>query len=531
MMRRLERLVPLVACALVLYGTGAFAGNQQPSQGQKLGHAAEHKDMQLVGTDDLQHRSTYQPWVQKQGNRYILYAGHHGRGTNPVTGTPLPSFNPLTGQNEPNGTSIVDVTDPAHPVYLAHIPVGTPVTPPATPTAGGAQFVRVCDGSTLPIHNNKVYLLRGYANSAQEIWDVTDPGNPVGVRTVAGGNPLNAVPGAGPLSGNHKSWWECDTGIAYTVGRRSADTAAGWRPGNHIFVFNLSDPANPVFIRDWALDGQQPGGVLPPHFTAVPSIHGPISTGPDNPSNPISGTGATLNRVYFAYGTEENGVMQVVDRAFLLSTPASDFKTAERGRWVMNPINGAHTSFPIGNIAIGDFAPNEEFVVRDFVVVVSEETNNGCTGPRNLTYMVDVTEGGPGGTGTRPQNQANFQVPESAGAFCERGGRFGPHSTNEELGPPFYQKLVFVAYFNAGVRAVDIRDPFNPREVAFYIPATNGFTDYRCTDNNDPSTCKIAIQTNNVATDDRGYVYTVDRADTGLHILQLSGAAKNIIQP
>ena len=31
-------------------------------------------------------------------------------------------MNPLTGQVEDNGTSIVDVTDPKHPRYLHHIP-------------------------------------------------------------------------------------------------------------------------------------------------------------------------------------------------------------------------------------------------------------------------------------------------------------------------------------------------------------------------------------------------------------------------
>lgn len=468
-------------------------------------------DMDLVGTNDLQSRSAYQPTVHKQGGKYILYVGHHGLGTNPVTGLKLPSFNPLTGKNEPNGTSIVDVTDPKRPVYLAHLPVGAAVTPPALPTNGGAQFVRVCDGSTLPIGNSKVYMLRGFANASQEIWDVTIPSSPVLVSTVISG-----------LSGNHKSWWECDTGIGYTVGRRSADTAAGWKPGNHIFVFNLGNPAAPVFIRDWALDGQQPGGVIPPRFTALPSIHGPISTGPAG--GPIALAGATPNRVYFAYGTESNGVMQIVDRSLLLSSAPSDYKTAEVGRWVMNEINGAHTSYPIGKIAVPDFAPNEEGTARDFVAVVSEETKNECTGARHLTYMVDVTSEG------RPQSDANFQVPEAEGDFCARGGRFGPHSTQEEFGPPFYQKIMFVAYFNAGVRAVDIRDPFNPDEVGFFIPRTTANTDYRCK-TADPATCKIAVQTNNVATDDRGYVYIVDRANTGLHILELKGQARKIAFP
>jgi hypothetical protein len=36
----------------------------------------------------------------------------------------------------------------------------------------------------------------------------------------------------------------------------------------------------------------------------------------------------------------------------------------------------------------------------------------------------------------------------------------------------------------------------------------------------------VAIQTNNVDVDDRGYIYIADRANTGLHILELTGAAR-----
>ena len=68
--------------------------------------------MKLVGYDTLDGRSTYQPLVVRQGNRYIAYMGHHA-------GT---GINRLTGLNETNGTSVLDVTHPHHPVYLAHIP-------------------------------------------------------------------------------------------------------------------------------------------------------------------------------------------------------------------------------------------------------------------------------------------------------------------------------------------------------------------------------------------------------------------------
>ncbi len=40
--------------------------------------------------------------------------------------------------------------------------------------------------------------------------------------------------------------------------------------------------------------------------------------------------------------------------------------------------------------------------------------------------------------------------------------------------------------------------------------------------------CKVAIQTNNVEVDDRGYIYIADRAGTGMHILGVTGEAKGL---
>src|SRR2546425_11152086 len=200
---------------LLLVGTGRFAAADHE------GHA--HHDMKLVGTNDLQARSTYQPTLHKYGNgRYVLFTGHHALGTNPVTGLPLPSFNPLTGKNEENGVSIVDVTDPKKPVLLFHLPV-------SDGQGGGAQMVRVCDGNTLPIHDNKVYMLRTYANSAHEIWDVADPSNPKPVRTVAGGTPaFEAQPAApGPPAGPPKAWGNGTPGSGTSAGRRATDPPPG----------------------------------------------------------------------------------------------------------------------------------------------------------------------------------------------------------------------------------------------------------------------------------------------------------------
>jgi hypothetical protein len=121
---------------------------------------------------------------------------------------------------------------------------------------------------------------------------------------------------------------------------------------------------------------------------------------------------------------------------------------------------------------------------------------------------------------------SSYTVPEASGQFCQRGGRFGSHSANESMAPVYYKKMAFIAFFNAGVRAVDIRDPYHPKEAGYFIPAITQATDKRCIPIEGGERCKVAIQTNNVETDDRGYIYIVDRANTGLHVLELTGPAR-----
>src|SRR5215467_12300422 len=95
---------------------------------QAQDNKAEKHNLELVGYNDLQGRSAYQPTIHKQGERWFAYVGHHG-------GTQL---NPLTGKQENNGTSIIDVTDPKQPKYVAHIPGEAQTSGPGE--SGGAQM-------------------------------------------------------------------------------------------------------------------------------------------------------------------------------------------------------------------------------------------------------------------------------------------------------------------------------------------------------------------------------------------------------
>src|SRR4051812_12261159 len=88
------------------------------AHGPDSGERAESLNMRLVGYSDLQGRSAFQVVIAEQNGRRIAYVGHHG-------GT---AMNPLTGKDEPNGTSILDVSDPQHPRYLHHLPTVSDAT-------------------------------------------------------------------------------------------------------------------------------------------------------------------------------------------------------------------------------------------------------------------------------------------------------------------------------------------------------------------------------------------------------------------
>jgi len=435
-------------------------------------HGASASNMALLGHQDLQGRSAYQPVVKESRGRWIAYVGHHGGKT----------LNSLTGREEDNGTSIVDVTDPRKPRYLAHIP-----GEPGQAESGGAQMVRVCNGSELPKGDkSKVYMLRNFGNRAHEVWDVTNPEKPARLAAVVEN-----------LRDTHKSWWECESGIAYLV-----SGLPDWRVRRMTQVFDLSDPAHPHLIRNFGLVGQQPGASGP----APTELHGMVSTGPKG------------NRIYFGYGTNKSGVLQIVDRQKLISGPPeptpANLLAPQVGRFDMNANNGAHTALPVLGMQVAEFAKDKDGGKRDIVVVVDESLANECTEPRQMVWIVDATDE------KQPVSIATYTVPESSGNFCSRGGRFGSHSSNENQPPMYAGHYVFVAWFNAGVRALDISDPYHPREAGYYIPATTEKTDKRCVKDVAGERCKVAIQTNNLDVDDRGYIYAVDRADTGLHIIE-----------
>jgi hypothetical protein len=481
-----------------------------------ISQSGEQRNMQLVGHVGLQGRGAYQPSAIVYPNgKTIAFVGLHNAPN--LGGAPGPMPNPLNGGAlEPNGTMIIDVTDPKHPVETFHIPV---------PVAGGqSQMTRMCLGSDLP-HGTpgKVYLMRNVQGSAAqksgyEIWDVTNIHAPVLTSEYRG------------LRSTHKVWWECNTGIAYMPGSKA--TGPVWRQSQSMVIVDWSNPTSatgPTYIRTYGLVGTQPGASGP----IPPALHGAISAHehPNAGGTVASGASVIGNRVYAAWGIGSDGVMQILDRKKLLtaayggsfagdpdSPTAAQLLDAQVGYMTMSPDQGGHTSLPIYGLAPRSLQDIPQ--KRDIIMLSSEA---GDCSSHNWAFTVDVTVEnsigvrqdpwqGPMVLGTMwvdPHSGAKFP----RGDYCNRGQRFGVHSSEENFRNPYYGKLTFTSYFNAGVRTWDIRNPQGPVEVGFYVPAAPNNT----------------YMTNNVEVDNRGYVYIVDRIGNGLDILQLTGCAKQIV--
>jgi hypothetical protein len=456
----------------------------------EIDDALAARDLALVGQNDLQARSAYQPIVHAYGQRRILFVGHHaGEG-----------LNPATGFIENNGLSILDVTDPTRPTYLTHFP-------PTGPEASGTQHVQICDGRALPNgEDTRVYALRTNGALSYELLDVSDPAKPLFLRTIAETGVSSRPESERGDRETHKFQWDCATGLAYLNG-----TAPGWRVTRVLQVFDLSDPSAPRHVRDFGLPGYEPTAAGEYPEPQVAGLHQPFVVG---------------NRMYLGYNSGEEGVLQILDRERFLSgdaTPtAASLRAPEIARVDLPSYWGVHTAKPIYGFEIADYADNAQARTRDLLLVVSEAGTFRCQEPRDVMLIFDITEE------RKPVSIATFQVPEEPGDFCHRGGRFGPHSFADAYHPAFDNKLVVLAYFNAGVRVVDIRNPFEPKEVARFIPEVTANTTESCIEIDGVRQCDRAIQTNNVNVDDRGYIYVLDRASTGLHVLELTGAARAI---
>ena len=317
------------------------------------------------------------------------------------------------GHTFDQGWSIVDVTDPTKPRYVKFIPYQTDDKSIITSQVTLHDNLMITSlNSFTPQKNPKPAVL---------LWDISDPENPKQVGSWMGGS-----------TGAHRN--------SYPGGKYAyLSTSYPGFEGNIMVVLDVSDPARPKDVGKWWQPGQKEGE---PKSAGPQGFHGPVNMSPD-------GKWATL-----PYTPD------------LVNLDMSD---------PTNPklLGRVHFTDPFASVGIQSVHTVLPVWDRKLAIVSSEAQKSDCKDfGMNFAGVVDNSDP------TKPQLISIFPTPEPPKNapyqdFCDKGGRFGPHNTNQEIHNPAVQppgNLIYWAYFNAGLRVFDISKPRVVKEVGYYMP-------------------------------------------------------------
>jgi hypothetical protein len=240
-------------------------------------------------------------------------------------------------------------------------------------------------------------------------------------------------------------------------------------------VVDMADPTHPQEVGRWWLPGMWRAGGEEPTWRPGDrfALHHSI----------VSGT--------TAYGAWRDGGLTLLD----VGDPAKPRLIAHRN-WRPPFGGGSHTALPLPD--------------RRLVIVADESIADYCEDQVKYVWVVDVREP------ANPVTISTFPTP-SEDDYCAKGGHFGPHNLHENRPGSFQSsELIFATYQNAGVRVFDIRNQFQPQQVAFYVPpAPEKMFDPRPASQRQIQTCDVFVDRN-------GMLYVTDY-NAGLYILEYTG--------
>ncbi len=348
-------------------------------------------------------------------------------------------------QNGPEGTTILDVSDPRKPKILSRLMVPNSVT--------HTHKVRVV--GDLMFTNSEYQPGSGpraqFADPGFCIYDVKDRTNPKLVT-------LMRTHGKGV----HR--FDLDETYAYI------STEAEGFVGNILVIYDIRNPSKPVEVSRWWIHGQHVAGGEPAHPKGTDhKLHHAMRSG---------------NQMYAGCWMSGLAIIDVSD----IGHP----RTLSHYQYDPPCPEPTHTFLKV------------PFPIAGRSIAVSTEEERGHRGPdagkpHAQLRTWDVTDP------TNPKLLYTHEVPHSASPYPGDKVRFGAHQLREQVDK---DGLLYVTWFAAGLRIVDINDPAHPKEKGYIIPK--------------PGDGQKAPLTNDVAMDDRGLIYFTDKA-CGLDVIEFHG--------
>lgn len=361
----------------------------------------------------------------------------------------------MAHESGPKNFTSVDVTDLSNPKLIAQ-------TDLAYPHLRSNSLAIVGDVMLVAYQSQQ----HGQPGCGMEAFDISNPEQP---------RSIGFYDASGPGSkGCHCLWW-VDGEYAHLATGTPDSRPTNPRDDQFYVILDVKDPARPTEAGRWWYPGTQGGdGAAPParhpQFDAGHSLHN-ANVYPQRP-----------HRAYCGWKDSGVVILDISDKVHPSMVGHINFAP---------PFPGfTHTVVPLFG--------------RELLLVTQEATRmNGGDHPK-LVWVMDVrVEGNPVIISTLPLDDTDD--------YFSRPGRYGAHNIHEnQPAPTSFQSedLVFATFFNGGLRVFDIANPFQPREVATFVPPlVEGAS---------------SVGINDVFVDENRTLYVVDRIKGGLYILDLT---------
>jgi hypothetical protein len=364
----------------------------------------------------------------------------------------------LAHESAPKNFTAVDVTDPKKPRVIVQTEL-----PHAKMRSNSLEV----SGDIMAV----AYQVSewGLKPAGFELFDISEPERPRSIATFDASAPHSR--------GCHALWFVDGKTVHMACG--DPELKPRDLKDDQIYrIVDVSNPAKPQAVGRWHLPGTMEGDEAPPPERLAPKFDAGFRAHNTNvyPERP--------DRCYLGYLDGGMMVLDISDRS----------RPKMLSRWTNSPpYNGfTHTVLPLFS--------------RGLLVVTDEAIQDDGRDWPKLVWLIDARdERHLVSIGTLPVTGVT--------PLLHKGGRCGAHNVHEN--PPAEgawrsDDVVLGTFFNAGVRAYDVRDPYQPREVASFVPPK-------------PEGSHVpTAQINDVFVDDRGIVFAVDRHAGGLYTLEMT---------
>jgi hypothetical protein len=364
----------------------------------------------------------------------------------------------LAHESAPKNFTAVDVSDPRNPKMVVQTDLPTShMRSNSLETCGNIMAVAY--------QTQKV----GLKPAGFELFDISVPEKPKSIAFVDRSGPHSR--------GVHQLWFADGEYVHMAAG--AADFEATHELDDQCYqIFDVRNPSKPREVGRWWMPGTRKGDNEPP-----PARHQKPALDKGNRAHNTNVYPQRPDRCYLGYLDAGMYIMDISDKS----------KPKPISRWDNSPpyTGFTHTVVPLFE--------------RNLLIVSDESTNDAATDWPKLIWVLDARDE------SNPVPISTCPLPP-VDAWKGRGGRFGAHNLHENVPLPtswHSEDVVIGTFFNGGLRAYDITNPYQPKEVATFVPPA-------------PAMSPVgAIQLNDVFVDEREIVYTVDRFSGGLYILEM----------